>query len=405
MYPTRFSALASAIVFALTASADPNSVCNSFGIDFQDEGHYFINQASNESFTAVSQFEGCNTGDPADVALVDPSGDELYCSDVATTPNDVSMVSTCPIQKNQMVSGHWILLIFGNNGDGQPFAYQRDLYLDVGTQATATITPTVTWNVTTSPTVFINSTSTIFVTKTINATTTVIAPASTDYIIKTVTPKAVIETDTTTLTRTTKSYTKIQEIVTATITASCDIPSKPQWGDKSCVYIPTKISLPPWFPTPKPHLRGARRDRPADIEYVRRRIQNAKEKAAKKARDRQRIQERAPDAPTITITATDALNTTITYTASATTTTELEIETKNITTTLAPSTVYSGVFTNRTSITLAPVTKTRLTKTYVTSTITKTLETTWTLTETVKPTDFKSCFNNGGHFIGGGWRW
>ena len=104
--------------------ADPNSICYSFGVDFVDEGHYFINSQSSESFTAVSTFEGCNNG-VADVLLVHPNGDEDFCTQVPTTPPDTPELSTCPILKSQMDSGEWIILVVGNNGDGQPFAWER----------------------------------------------------------------------------------------------------------------------------------------------------------------------------------------------------------------------------------------------------------------------------------------
>lgn len=75
-----------------------------------------------------------------------------------------------------MFSGHWIFLVIGNNGDGDPFAWQRgqsihlyllyhdsnfqtkDLYLDVGPQETVTVTPTVTFSVTSTPIVTVTST-------------------------------------------------------------------------------------------------------------------------------------------------------------------------------------------------------------------------------------------------------
>lgn len=84
---TALSVLASLLPLAIT---DPNSVCLSFGVDFVDEGHYFINKDSNESFTCVSKFSGCNE-DVADILLVDPNGDELLCTDVSTVPADMPM--------------------------------------------------------------------------------------------------------------------------------------------------------------------------------------------------------------------------------------------------------------------------------------------------------------------------
>lgn len=108
---------------------NPDSICYSYGVDFVDEGQYFINAASTEQFSAVSTFKGCNTGE-ADILLVDPNDIEYLCDDIPTTPDDTNQLSKCPIQKNQMSSGHWLLLILGNNGDypAQPFAWQRGMH-------------------------------------------------------------------------------------------------------------------------------------------------------------------------------------------------------------------------------------------------------------------------------------
>jgi len=40
-------------------------------------------------------------------------------------------MSTCPIEKDQMTSGEWSILVIGNNADGNPFAYERDFNLTV----------------------------------------------------------------------------------------------------------------------------------------------------------------------------------------------------------------------------------------------------------------------------------
>lgn len=119
----------SILLLALAASislvnSDPNSICYAYGVDFVDESSYFINSLSAEQFTSVSYFQGCNLG-LADVLFVDPDDDEYLCSQLQTTPENEFKMSTCPIRKNQMVSGHWLLLVLGNNGDGQPFAWQR----------------------------------------------------------------------------------------------------------------------------------------------------------------------------------------------------------------------------------------------------------------------------------------
>lgn len=109
---------------------DPNAICYSYGVDFVDEGNYYINSNSTEDFTATSYFKGCNN-DVAEVLLVSPEdtgGDEFLCSQIPTTPENENQLSTCPIMKNQMSSGHWLLLVIGDNGEGgQPFAWQRGM--------------------------------------------------------------------------------------------------------------------------------------------------------------------------------------------------------------------------------------------------------------------------------------
>jgi hypothetical protein len=58
-----------------------------------------------------------------------------------------------PIKKNELKStGDYIIVVFGDNGiGGDPFGFQRNFHLDVGPQSTTTVTPTVTYNVTTTP--------------------------------------------------------------------------------------------------------------------------------------------------------------------------------------------------------------------------------------------------------------
>jgi hypothetical protein len=50
-----------------------------------------------------------------------------------------------------MSSGEWTILVIGNNGNGNPFAYERDFSLTVGPQETVTITNTVTYTQTSLP--------------------------------------------------------------------------------------------------------------------------------------------------------------------------------------------------------------------------------------------------------------
>lgn len=131
--------------------------CLSYGIDFVNGGSYFINTLSNDSFTCVTQFSGrvkfmasctnirvltSNPGcqnDTANVVLVDPSGDEYECTDIPLDPDYTSEMSTCPIEKDQMTSGEWGLIVISNNGNGDPIAYERDFYITAGPQATVTV--------------------------------------------------------------------------------------------------------------------------------------------------------------------------------------------------------------------------------------------------------------------------
>ena len=51
-------------------------------------------------------------------------------------------VLVSPLNKNQLWSGAWSVLIISNNGDAEPIAYERDFLLNVGTPFTEIITPT-----------------------------------------------------------------------------------------------------------------------------------------------------------------------------------------------------------------------------------------------------------------------
>jgi hypothetical protein len=144
MRPSVPRAVALAVVIG-TASAqdqydDPSydNPCKSFGIDFQDKGSYFQNQSSSDDFTFVSTFEGCQE-DSANNILVDPSGEQYLCSDTALRPDDTFQMSTCPLEKDQLWSGAWSVIISNNGDSGEPIAYQRDFSLDVGTPVTTVV--------------------------------------------------------------------------------------------------------------------------------------------------------------------------------------------------------------------------------------------------------------------------
>jgi hypothetical protein len=103
-------------------------------------------QASNIRFTcsrhALTMSLGC-ADDVAAIELVNwDNGDEYTCSDIPLQPDGTPETSTCDIEKDQMVSGTWGLILVSNNGpdpDSPPFANQRTFSLDVGVQATSTV--------------------------------------------------------------------------------------------------------------------------------------------------------------------------------------------------------------------------------------------------------------------------
>ncbi|KAK5129351.1 hypothetical protein LTR16_002224 [Cryomyces antarcticus] len=371
-----FLPLAATALFASTSFAQmnstgsPDSVCLSFGIDFVNGGSYFIDSKSNASFTTVSQFEGCNA-DTANVLLVDPTGTEYMCTDVPTQPDDVSELSTCPISKSQMFSGVWSILLLGNNGNGNPFAYERDITLTVAPQTTTTITNTVTYSVTTTPNTTITVPSTVF-------------PV-------TVTPKATTVTSTRVVTRTKHAWTKSQRIITSTETASCTVPPKPQRPDPTCHIVPTKIPLPTGLII---HTRRA--DRVVNVADAKRRFQDAKARRNAMLEERDLVG-RAADVPVIIVTAPVAVNYTTSFTAATTTFTSYALTTSTVSTTLSPPTIYSGIYTA--TITGPTPTKTAKTVSYTTTTVTKTMYAEWTYTTTVTPTaSITACRQRGGHW-------
>lgn len=131
--------------------SDDGDICHCYGIDFQNEGSYFINSQSNASFTCVSQFEN-SQGDPAYIILInDDDDDQWECTTVSTTPDNTAQLSTCPITKNQMSTGNWSIVTMGNNNNGTAFAWERNFYLSVGIPETTTITPIITYTQTTTP--------------------------------------------------------------------------------------------------------------------------------------------------------------------------------------------------------------------------------------------------------------
>jgi hypothetical protein len=387
-------------------SSDSAGICYSYGVDFVDEGSYFINSQLADLFSSVSYFRGCNQ-DVADVLLVEPDeagGDEFLCDQITTYPDNDLKTSVCPIRKNQMTSGHWLLLFSGNNGDepgDQPFVWQRDLYLTVGTPVTTTFTPIVTFNMTSTPIETQTTTTTFTEVITTGPLSTVTLASGTAKKTKTLTPPPTTTTSTKIMTKTFFSLTKTFAVITQTTTASCTTPGRPNRPDKPGKYSPTKIhpaALVTPTTIPKMHRFMRKADRAVDIEWARARIEAAKQRRAERAREAAApLEHRAPDAPVVTITGDVPVNTTTTFFAPATTTIETVQVSATTTSTLPPVTIFSGLVTN--TITLPTPTKTKLKLGFATTTKVITFGATFTKHTTVTPTtSVSACKKAGGHF-------
>ncbi|KAL1303725.1 hypothetical protein AAFC00_007071 [Neodothiora populina] len=372
--------------------------CVSYGIDFVDGGSYFINTNSTDDFTCVSQFSGCNN-DVANIILSGPNDLEVYCSDVPLQPDYTSEMSTCPLEKSDMTSGEYEMTIISNNGDGDPIAYQRDFEITAGVQQTVTATPTLQYNYTTTPTVTSTSWSILTSTVVQNNTLTVTVPTATK--VKTVTPKPTVVTSTTTLTRTFKTWVRTAIIVTSTTTATCTVPPRPNfpdptWHRKPRILnsLPTGLSSPPTKREAMFAIRDALRKE--------RREARSPDELEKREVDKRNLAKRSADVPTVTVTETTATSTT-TSTITGTTSTVLDLETSStvVTSTLPPSTVFSGYAVSTTTAPQKTFTKLQVTTSYTwtVGTITASLTKWSTVTPTASVT---ACKRQGGHF-GGGW--
>jgi hypothetical protein len=193
-----------------------SSACESYGVDFKNNGDYFININSNESFTAVSEFYNCQ--EPARTILITPKNQTIFCSDVATSPDYTDETTTCPILKNQMYSGDWTLLLLDNNGNASTFNAKRRLHLSVGEQVTSVVIPTITLSVTSTPTSTVNATITDldFTTISPSSVTSLASNAGTQTVWSYPPRETVTTSSTSTVTRTRTSFTYTVEAYTET---------------------------------------------------------------------------------------------------------------------------------------------------------------------------------------------
>ena len=127
-------------LFALRVSAD----CTSYGVDYSNGGRYNIDSSSNQYFSFITVFQGCNQ-ETINPVLVGPDGSEYACSSIRTQPAGQQMTSTCGIPFSAMRSGNWRIIVSGNQ-----ISVQRSITLTVGQPQTVwyTATPTVVIGVT-----------------------------------------------------------------------------------------------------------------------------------------------------------------------------------------------------------------------------------------------------------------
>ncbi|KAK5739199.1 hypothetical protein LTR17_005500 [Elasticomyces elasticus] len=381
-------------------TCDQPNPCVSYGIDIQGGGEYFQNVTSNDNVTFVSVFEGCQP-DVANNILVDPNGDELQCSDTNLTPDDSEQLSSCPIEKNQLESGDWSIIIISNNGDSCPIAYERDFYLSVGIPSTVLYTPTVTLSATSMP--ILNVTSTQSSTSIITQTSLVTSPAKTIKPTTTLVPRRVTTTRTITMGTISKTkYIAIPTIITKTKTMTCSIPHRQPWADPTCTITPTLISAAALSTdaAATTSAQARRRDNARRVPFEREvRI------AERKARLAGGKEKRALDFPTTIITDLNTSNyptTTVTSTAPTLTMSITSILTV-FTTSTTTSTILSGTTKlAQVTITAPTPTKTQTRYTLVTKTVaTVTKHPTITVTiHTAPAQSTKICRAKGGKMVG-----
>ncbi|KAF2203974.1 hypothetical protein GQ43DRAFT_410463 [Delitschia confertaspora ATCC 74209] len=392
-----FISLSTRLGLLLLGATKTWATCYSYGMDFQHEGIYFQNSLSSDNFTHVTQFEGCND-DVAYNFLVDPYGEQYICSDTRLTPDDSDMLSTCPITKSQLFSGFWTVVVFSNNGNSDPIAYQRDFSLSVGPQSTTTFTPTITATITSTP--VINQT----VTSTDTSTTTLLPitvtnPSTTIKPTTTVTPPKVTMTSTrTAFTLSLTSYTLRIVPATRTKTATCKAPTKQAKHDPTATITPTMSALASVFPTEISISAGSAKFRMRGNPLS----NKAAFLKARSARLESQLGKRAPDPQPLVVTDTVTSNwgtVTSTSTASAVYVTINVAVTTTSTLTPAPVTVvYGSTVAPVVTITAPTPTKTVTKNTIAKSTVTtKTINYTYTITKTTTPASVSTeCKYHGG---------
>ncbi|PVI01680.1 hypothetical protein DM02DRAFT_654286 [Periconia macrospinosa] len=381
------SSLVKALGLAAMGVRTVRADCQSYGMDFQQGGSYFQNTNSNDPFTFVSQFDGCNP-DTCYNVFVDNEGAQTLCSDTKLTPDDTNQLSTCPELKSQMKSGNYSLVLFSNNGNGDPIAFQRDFYVSAGPQSTSTFTPTIV--VTSTATPIINTTSTV--TDTVNTTipaVTVTSPSATITPTTTVTPSRVTSTTTKAiLTVKINTFSVSVAKETKTVTATCKLPTKPSHHD-------------PWAklkPTVGPFAAIMQSKYRRDV------LEHEREQFVKERAKRMALVARAPDPQPLVVTDTNTSNyptTTTTTTGTPITATVTTEVTTTSTVTPSPVTVLNGKTTAaRVTVTAPTPTKTVTRYTIARTTSTAVFTTTVIIQSTTTPSAVASSCSKAGGTLG-----
>lgn len=347
--------------------------CESFGVDFQSGGTYFQNVESTDPFTAVQEFTGCQN-DTSHNIFVDPNGDQTECTQTEMVPNDTPQLLTCSQwPKDKLYTGDWSLLIISNNGDADPIAYQRDFSLTVGTQATTTVTPTVT--VSDSNTPVVNVTATAFTTETDTADPSTVTNGEG---VATITPRPI----TTTITKgfvTVTQYRQTYDVQSTdtTVPASCSVQPTRRVQDPVATILPSILGELDNTIADLLHLNNqilgnlggliglnkifGRDASPASVKFKRALIEGRTpgeelKRAFIKERslELQKLNKRAPDPRTTTITATEGIVTS-TVSNDAQPTTQTITQTNTVTITSTPAPVTAG----RSTVTAPGQTRTR----------------------------------------------
>jgi len=347
--------------------------CESFGVDFQSGGTYFQNVESTDPFTAVQEFTGCQN-DSAHNVFVDPNGDQTECTETPMQPDNSPQLLTCSDwPKDKLYDGDWSLLIISNNGDADPIAYERDFSLTVGTQVTSTVTPTIT--VSDSSTPVVNITSTVATTETDTADPVTVANGQGTA---TITPRPT----TTTITKGFLTLTQYRQTVEVkstetTVPASCSVQPTRRVKDPVATILPSILgeldqTIENLLDLNKNILGDiggliglnrifGRDATPASAKFKRAIIEGRQpgeelKRAFVKERslELKKLNKRAPDQRTVTVTATEGLPTT-TVLNNAPTTTQTITQTNTQTVTVTPAPVTAG----RVTVTAKRQTKTR----------------------------------------------